>query len=97
MRRKTIRLKSENPDRALGKHNAVEEFLATLHTSDNVDEVFTKESYWFAVILFRKFIRDGARIVVDEYTGHVGTRIHGRVYDITGDVTDKYCSWNERT
>lgn len=46
--------------------------------------------YWFAYILFGRFIREGATIMYDEVANHFGTRIFGKVYDITGDVTDKY-------
>ena len=49
-------------------------------------------SYWFAVILHRKFIRHRAEIMIEESGGQFGTRINGRVYDITGDVTGK-CKW----
>lgn len=53
--------------------------------------------YWFAMILFRRFIRDGAEIMYDVVANHFGTKINGRVYDITGDITDKYTwtPWNE--
>lgn len=69
----------------------VENFLKRFHSSENVDEVFTCGCcYWFAAVLFGRFIRDGATIMYDEVANHFGTRIKGRVYDITGDVTDKY-------
>lgn len=69
----------------------VENFLKRFHSSENVDEVFTCGCcYWFAAVLFGRFIRDGATIMYDEVANHFGTRVKGRVYDITGDVTDKY-------
>ena len=69
----------------------VENFLKRFHLSENVDEVFTCGcSYWFAAVLFGRFIRDGATIMYDEVANHFGTRIKGKVYDITGDVTTKY-------
>jgi len=54
-------------------------------------------SYWFAVILFRRFIRDGAELMYDEGANHFGARIKERIYDVTGDVTGKYrwVPWNE--
>lgn len=94
-RRRTI--KSAHQEGAQEKHDEVEEFLARLHTSGNIDEVFTKESYWFAVVLFRKFIRDGAKIVVDMNTGYVGTLVFGKVYDITGDITNKSDNWVDKS
>lgn len=69
----------------------VENFLKRFHLSENVDEVFTCDCcYWFAAVLFGRFIRDGATIMYDEVANHFGTRIKGKVYDITGDVTNKY-------
>jgi len=69
----------------------VENFLKRFHLSENVDEVFTCGCcYWFAAVLFGRFIRDGATIMYDEVANHFGTRIKGKVYDITGDVTNKY-------
>ena len=69
----------------------VDDFLRRFHSSENIDDVFTHDcSYWFAVILFGRFIRDGATIMYNVASKHFGTRIKGRVYDITGDVTNKY-------
>ena len=54
-------------------------------------EAFTQGCcFWFAYILAERF-RDkyGAHIVVDYVANHFATRIAGgRVYDITGDVTE---------
>lgn len=69
----------------------IEKFLERFHSSENVDEVFTRSCcYWFAIVLFGRFIRDGATIMYDEAANHFATRVKGKVYDITGDVTDKY-------
>lgn len=46
--------------------------------------------YWFAFILFFRFMSDGAELMYDEVENHFGTRIKGKVYDINGDVTDWY-------
>ena len=71
--------------------NEVINFLKRFKTSDDIKEVFTCDcSYWFAVILFGRFIRDGATIMYDKNVNHFGTRIGGRIYDITGDVTGSY-------
>ena len=70
---------------------SVDDFLKRFHISNDVDEVFTSGCcYWFAYILFVRFIRDRAVIMYDETANHFGTKISKRVYDITGDVTDKY-------
>lgn len=43
---------------------------------------------WFARILEERFISLNPEIVADYAKNHFGTRINGRVYDITGDVTE---------
>ena len=77
--------------------DTVQSFLNRFH--GDATEVFTNGCcYWFALILFRRFIRDGAEIVYDIIDNHFATKINGRVYDITGDITDKthlWISWNE--
>ena len=59
---------------------------------EQVVECFTQGCcYWFAHILAVRFGEEyGAEIMTDYVIGHFGTRIRGRVYDITGDVTDSY-------
>ena len=69
----------------------VDNFLKRFHESKDIDDVFTSGCcYWFAYVLFGRFIRDGATIMYDVVANHFGTRVFGKVYDITGDVTDKY-------
>lgn len=46
--------------------------------------------YWFAQILFRRFINDGSSVLYSPSSAHFIVRIGGRLYDIDGDVTDKY-------
>ena len=61
-----------------------------------VIETFTKGCcYWFAQILCERFYDTDAwnqdvEIVYDQLFGHFGCRIDGKVYDITGDVTNQY-------
>ncbi len=75
------------------KLSSIENFLMHFNNSDNIKEVFTSEcSYWFATILFRRFIRSGATIMYDNSINYFGVKINNRVYDITGDITNKY-SW----
>jgi hypothetical protein len=52
--------------------------------------------FWFAYTLHGRFIVEapGVIIVYDDIMNHFGCRINGRVYDITGDVTDKY-NWRD--
>ena len=46
--------------------------------------------YWFSFILFFRFLDKGTEIMYDEVANHFGCMIDGRIYDITGDVTDSY-------
>lgn len=56
-----------------------------------VEECFTRGCcFWFAHILVSRFPQ-GA-LAYDEIANHFGCSVGGRVYDITGDVTDDY-SW----
>ena len=47
--------------------------------------------YWFAYILYTRFKRyNHAHMVYDTIANHWGCYIDGKVFDITGDVTEKY-------
>lgn len=64
--------------------------------SEDIKNTFTQGCcYWFAFILLHRFYSDGAELMYDPTVNHFGTRISDRIYDITGDVTDKYgwVSW----
>lgn len=75
--------------------NEVDNFLKRFHDSDSVDATFTEGCcYWFAFVLFARFLSKGATLMYDEVANHFGTKINGVVYDITGDVSDKY-EWKE--
>ena len=61
-------------------------------------QIFTEQGgYWFAMILFRRYIRNGARLVYSLKAGRFATRIGGKVYDINGDATreDAWVLWDE--
>lgn len=62
-----------------------------------IDSFSGSNSYWFASILFKRFIRNNATIMYDPKNQCFGTRIGTRVYDVTGDVTEnhKWISWLE--
>lgn len=69
--------------------SAIEHFLARFHLADDVDTVFTNGCcYWFAVILHCRF--PDSTLMYDQVENHFVTQIQGRLYDITGDVTEKY-------
>lgn len=71
--------------------DSVDKFLERFHENETTTDTFLLScSYWFAFILFRRFLKEGAKIMYDKSKNHFGTKICGRVYDITGDVTEKY-------
>lgn len=52
--------------------------------------VFTQGCcFWFASILCERFPTN-SRIMYDQVMNHFVAEIDGRLYDITGDVTDSY-------
>ena len=46
--------------------------------------------YWFSAILRMRFNDEHCHMMYDEIANHFGCEINGRVYDITGDVTNIY-------
>ena len=79
----------------------VKKFIARFNRNGNQEQVVETFSFgccfWFSYILAARFANDGAVIMYDEVINHFGTRVDGRVYDITGDVTDNYhwVPWSE--
>lgn len=72
--------------------NDVGKFIEKFQSPEN-NGIFAGDcSYWFAAIIYRRFIRNGAKIMFDIATNHFGTMVNGKVYDITGDVTRR-CKW----
>lgn len=55
---------------------------------DVIDTFTSGCCYWFAHILSERFT--DSTIMYDPVANHFVTQIRGRLYDITGDVTDKY-------
>lgn len=67
----------------------VSAFLRRFHDSNDVDTVFTCGCcYWFALILHCRFPE--STIMYDQVANHFVTQIKGRLYDVTGDVTEQY-------
>ena len=73
-------------------------FIKRFTEHESTSETFLNGCcYWFAYILYRRFLRQNSRIMYDQVENHFGTQIGGRVYDISGDVTTKYdwIPWEE--
>ena len=62
-----------------------------------IDSFTCGNCYWFAFILNHRFDTYNTFIVYDNIENHFGCYIEGKVYDITGDITDKYgwLCWDE--
>lgn len=70
-------------------YSDINHFLSRFHDSKDVDTVFTCGCcYWFALILHCRFPE--SVIMYDQAANHFVTLIDGRLYDITGDVTEQY-------
>lgn len=83
----------------MSKHEEVIAFINKFTNNGKRQEViecFTCGCcYWFAHILFERFYdamdwHPDTDIMYDEVANHFGCRIDGRIYDITGDVTEQY-------
>lgn len=74
----------------------IDEFTCSGSREQVIDCFMNGCCYWFAHILCYRFYAfghdhlDPTRIVYAPKENHFGARIKDRVYDITGDVTDKY-------
>ncbi len=69
--------------------NNVEKFIQRFQSQESIKMFSNDCSYWFATILYRRFIRDGAVIVFDNDNKCFGVMIHGAVYNITGKLSNK--------
>lgn len=78
-------------------------FISRFTANGRLDQVVKTFScgccYWFARTLYERFAAYSPTIVYDIVINHFGTRIGGRVYDITGDCTDQYdwVEWEKQT
>lgn len=69
--------------------NSIERFIQEFQNPES-NVIFSGNcSYWFATILYRRFIRDGAVVMFNKDEEHFGTMIRGSIYDITGKIPNK--------
>lgn len=72
--------------------NSVLQFISRFTSNgqyEQVEEAFTCGCcYWFAFILISRF--PNSTLMYDEIENHFAVMIDGVIYDITGDVTEKY-------
>ena len=70
----------------------IEMFIDKFQSPESIEMFSGDCSYWFAVILHRRFIRSGAKIMFSTDNFCFGTLINGKVYGIYGEITDN-CQW----
>lgn len=79
--------------------NDISAFIEHFHKiskTDDITEVFTCGCcYWFTYILCGRFPQ--AKMMYDPVINHFVAQIGDKLYDITGDVSDKYdvVSWDD--
>ena len=66
----------------------INHFLPQGESTKTTDTFLCGCCYWFAYILSLRF--QDTTIMYDEVENHFATRVGSRVYDISGDVTDKF-------
>lgn len=73
------------------KREVIEDFIRQFNAfGDDVRICFSYGMcYHFALILHIRFRDEDAHKVYDPINNHFAVRINGRIYDITGDITDE--------
>lgn len=78
--------------------NEILNFITIFQETDDIQQLFsTRCSYWFAMILFRRFIHIGAEIMYNKDLNQFATRIRNKLFNIYGEIptNDKWVKWNE--
>lgn len=79
---------------AKNQHQEVMDFISRFTLDGKYKDVIDSFSfgccYWFAYILHARFVGKGTVIMYDQIDNHFGCKVSGKIYDITGDVTEKY-------
>ena len=70
-------------------------FISHFQNTDTINTFTNGCCYWFAHVLHSRFPE--LEIMYDAVANHFVAGCDGRLYDITGDVTDKYkvVAWND--
>lgn len=78
----------------MNKHELILNFIGQYQKfgQDVIDCFTCGMCYHFAYILHSRFGHN-THIMYDPIEGHFATQIDGRMYDITGDITDQEHSW----
>lgn len=68
----------------------ISRFTAKGKRTEVIDAFRNGCCFWFAKTLRDRFVGCDPTIMYAQIDNHFGTMIDGRVYDITGDVTDEF-------
>jgi hypothetical protein len=74
----------------MNKHELILDFCKQFRSLGAENCFSNGMCYWFAHILKERFIHESTEIMYAEIPNHFACRINDRIYDITGDITDKY-------
>lgn len=78
--------------------NEILNFITIFKRVDGVQQLFSSEcNYWFATILFRRFIHIGAEIMYNRDLNQFATKINNKLFNISGEIqlNEKWVKWNE--
>lgn len=68
-------------------HQDVLNFIQTFKRHYGITPVIHHNTgYWFAFVLFRRFLKEGAKILYSKPQNRFAVRIAGRAYDIDGEI-----------
>ena len=68
-------------------------FIKHFQNEGTIDVFMNGCCYWFAFILYTRFLHNGATMMNNEITGHFATMIDGRLYDIAGEIKEIDSNW----
>ena len=68
-------------------------FIKHFQNDGTIDVFMNGCCYWFAFILYSRFIGAGAEIWYNEVTGHFATKICEKLYDIRGEIDSTEDGW----
>lgn len=68
----------------------ISRFTGNGHREEVIDCFMNGCCYWFAKVLAERFKECAPLLMYAPVEGHFGALVGGRVYDITGDVTERY-------
>lgn len=69
------------------------EFIKYFQNEGTMNVFLNGCCYWFAFILYTRFIDNYARLMYNYISGHFATMIDDKLYDITGEIKNPDDKW----